>query len=393
MVDLRGVSLAYNPKTDAPVVSYISFAWTSQAYRDGLVWLRAQSPSGSWGTAQSVNPSPVTQFYGGARPAVLPDGTIVVAYGQGDPKGDASLWLTRSKDLGRRWSAPERIGRSGSIYDLDVDHEGGLHLLISDGSVFYGDAVYGYLAPGGSSWRWSEPIAGSQYIGEIALLETGAGIRRLVVLGTERPGPALTLARSDDGVTWERIPFQYDRWLPGSWPTIRPTIIAIPRGDGLVAVAWSNYGVGAVYATVSTDGGSTFGPAERIAQHAADGQLSPEVDYGQQPSLAYDAVTDQLAAVWVEVETGAGEVFPSPTRSFLAVRRLDAPPGADWEYAVTPENRDTVRPPLVARSRAVLFGTADGRHHWLVTLDERNTQYRVGIEPVNLPALLDAGQS
>lgn len=392
-ITLRGMGFAYNPVAEAPVVSYISYGWTNSIYGDGLVWVRAQSASGGWSTAQSVNPKPVTQYYGGARPAVLPDGTIVVAYGQGDPKGDASLWLTQSTDLGRTWSAPVSIGRSGGIYDLDVDKDGGLHILISDGAVFDGVSLYGYRAPGSASWQWSRPIASSQYIGELALLNVGGALRRVAVITAAAPRYDLGMYRSDDGVNWTRIPFEYDRLLPGSNPTVRPTILAIPRGDGLIAVAWSSYGAGGVFATVSQDGGESFGPVERIAQHNASGEIDPEWDYGVQPSLAYDVVSDRLAAVWVEVETGAGEVFPWPTRSYLAVRALDAAPGSDWQYAVTPQNRDQIHPPLVANTRALLFGSEDGRHHWLITLDERNYQFRVNIEPVYLPALLDAGQS
>jgi hypothetical protein len=40
-----------------------------------------------------------------------------------------------------------------------------------------------------------------------------------------------------------------------------------------------------------------------------------------------------------------------------------------------------------------LAGSADGRHHWLLTLDERNQQYRLEARRVNLAALLDGGES
>ena len=392
-INLRGLSLAYNPVTEAPVVSYLSFGWTSNIYADGLIWVRAQNPSGSWSTAQSVNPKPVTQYYGGARPAVMPDETILVAYAGGDPKNDSPIWLVQSSDLGRTWGDPVPTGRSGSVYDLDVDRDGGIHLLISDGMVFNGTALYGYRAAGSASWKWSSPIANSQYTGELALITVGGVTRRVIVLAAGEPAHDLGIYRSDDGETWTRLPFDYDQLLPDSNPTIRPTILAVQRGDGLVAVAWSSYGAGGVFAAVSLDGGESFGPAERIAMHAADGAIDSEWDYGVQPSIAYDAVSDQLATVWVEVETDGGEIFPWPTRSYLAVRPLDAPLGSDWQYAVTPQNRDRVKPPLVSRGRSLLFGTTDGRRHWLVTLDERNTQYRVGIEPVYLPALLDAGES
>lgn len=397
MVNPKGLRWAYNPATEGHVVAYISYAWTPTPHEDGVIWLRAQDKSGAWHPAISVNTEPVTQSYGGLGLAVLPDGTIVVAWSKGDPDGAQSLWTATSTDGGQSFAMPEPLGFDGGVFDLLADGDGGLHLLLSAEKVWYGPLRYGYRAPGASGWQWSD-IDGGLYVGDLAVLPTGSGLRRFVVAASDKPGHTLKLYRSDDGVSWDAISFQYDRHLPESNPTIRPTIIAVPRADGLVAFAWSSYGAGGVFAGVSLDGGLTFSPAEIVALHDDSGAIGKEWDYGILPGLAYDAASDQLAASWVEVETDAGEVFPYPTRTLLAVRPLDdraaaqeAAAGTPWQYAVTPEQREQA--PQIAGTMAFLDGTPDGQHHSLLELHERNTQFRVELRTLQLVSLISQGDS
>lgn len=391
-VDARGLAWAWNPRTNTPVIAFISYASSPNIYGDGQVWVRAMDRNGHWGQAQTLNPAPVTQFYGSVELAVTPDGHAIAVYGTGNPKSDATIWVVESEDGGHTWGPSISLGHTGAAYDLKADGEGGLHLLINTPEVFRSSAVYGYRAPGGTSWQWSTIDGAQWYTGEITVLPVAGGLRRLAVLTTDRPSARLIIVRSDDGVTWSHVPFQYDRWLPESNPTIRPSIIAVPRGDGLVAVAWSCYGAGGVFATVSQDGGQSFSPAERIGMEATDGAISDDWGYGTHPSLVYDARSDMLVALWVEVQTGS-EIWPAPLRTYLAARSLDATPGDDWMYARTPQNLDSFTPPQISTTRTLLYGSADGWHHMFVSIDERNMQYRVTTQPILISGLLPINPS
>ncbi len=391
MIDWRGIHSAYNAQTGGVVVAYITFAWSPHRYADGLVWVRVQDRQGNWADAQTVNPQPVTQFYGGVRVAVAPTGTIWVTYGSGDPRTAAPLWLVKSEDAGATWSTPVAVGIEGRVIDFDIDSQGGMHYLVSTPEVFYGTATYGYRAPGATTWQWT-PLGGRPVAGDMALLEQDGRIVRFILATSDRP-PSLVVLRSTDGRQWTPLPVDYDTWLPGQWPVMRPCIIAVPRGAGLIAAIWGTYGTTGVYAAMSLDGGETWTPGEQIAQHASDGAISRAWDYGTDPAIVYDVVSDRLAASWIEVETDGGDIFPVPVRTYLAVRDLDAPPGAAWQHAIVPSNVGRFTPPRLSDQRSTLWGTADGQHHWMVSLDDRNYQFRLRFQHVWMPALLDLGQS
>ena len=110
---------------------------------------------------------------------------------------------------------------------------------------------------------------------------------------------------------------------------------------------------------------------------------------GFEPSLAYDAVSDRLVSSWVELDLGPRPILG---RTLLSVRPLTAL-DSEWLYAITPESEDS--PPQLSTMglRGALFGSADGRAHWLLTLDERNEEFRVEARPVNVMGLLQEDPS
>jgi len=394
----QGLGWAYNPRAQGPVVVWIEWGWRPDQGTDGQIWVASRAAGGTWRDPQRLNPTPVIRTYGGAAVAAAPDGALRVLYGSGDPDPGrgSTIFEVRSDDDGATWSLPRAVG-PGAVGALRADHQGGWH-AVAIGPVPFDDQLrYGYAPPGGT-WTWT-PLPGARREGraDLALLELDGRLVRLILTvrqGTPAdPQPHLHIYRSVDGMQWERV--APAALLPGAIdnPTVRPQILAVPRGDGLVAAAWSNYGSGMVVASLSTDGGRTFGPSEVIAQHAADRSISPDWPYGIEPSLAYDPESDTLLASWVEVQTDAGPTFPWPVTSYLARRPLDHPLGAPWLEAVTPDTRDRPRRRLDPQRRAYLYARPDGRAAGLIIVDERNYQFRLTYREVWLPELATTAES
>ncbi|NNJ12204.1 exo-alpha-sialidase [Chloroflexales bacterium ZM16-3] len=396
VVGERGISWAYNPRADGPVIAWVAFGWRADAGTDGQVWVTSRGAYGAWRQPQSVNVAPVVKNWGGVAVAAAPTGALRLIYATGDPKTVSTVYEVRSDDDGQTWSLPEEIARGGA-QALRADSAGGWHALIIGPAPFDSQLSYGY-APANGSWQWT-PIPGEAraYRADMALLDMGGQITREIVsvrTGTEDlPRAYAHLYHSDDGQHWAQATQAPLSPLALHYPTIRPQIIAIPRGDGLVAAAWSTYGRGMVVASISTDGGRSFGPEEVIAQHSPDGTISEEFNYGIEPTLAYDPESDALVASWNEIATGAGITYPWPARSFLAWRPLDRPLGQPWLDAVTPDTIAQPRTALDLQRRTFLFATPDGAHAGLIIIDERNYQWRVSTRDVHLPALTTHGES
>ena len=134
---------------------------------------------------------------------------------------------------------------------------------------------------------------------------------------------AITLYTSLDGLAWNRSALPAAQYLsPETIFTM--TMVVAPRGPGLVAVTWGQYARGGVFAAVSLDGGVTWGQEERIAQHNLNGRAfenqgegSPRA--GFDPWVVYDAVTDQLAVSWTEMDGGRK---PRTFTTMYAIRAL-----------------------------------------------------------------------
>lgn len=392
----RGLSWAYNPRANGPVIAWIAYGWRPDEGTDGQVWVVSRGPRGAWRDPQTVNTTPVVRTYGGVAVAAAPNGELRLLYASGDPDTVSTLYEVTSSDDGATWSLPRELTQ-GSIQALRVDSSGGWHALIIGPEPFDSQLRYGY-APAGGPWQWAAITgAGREIRADLALLELDGRTSRLIITtrkgSPDLPQPHLHIYRSDDGANWTRATQAPMPEGAISDPTIRPLIIAVPRGDGLVATAWSNYGSGRVLASISTDGGNYFGPVEIIAQHSADGSVTEETDYGIEPGLAYDPEADALAASWNEIETGAGETFPWPTRSFLAWRPVDRAMGEPWIAAVTPDTIEQPRPVLDPQRRTYLFATPDGAHAGLLIVDERNYQSRVSYREVHLPTLTTQAES
>lgn len=394
----RGIAWAYNPRSAGPVVAWIAYGSRADERSDGQVWVASRGPSGAWRDPQSVTTVVVEKDWGGLGLAAAPDGSLRLLYATGDPKPGmiSTVYEVRSDDDGVTWSLPQALTQGG-VQALRADSTGGWHALLIGPHPFDSQLMYGD-APATGAWQWS-PVSGEAraYRADLALREHGGRVTRHIVAvrtGTDDlPLSYVHLYTSDDGTQWTQATQVPPSAAAIRDPVIRPQILAVPRGTGLVVAAWSNYGRGTVVATISTDGGRTFGPTEVIAQQQPDGGIVPPVSYGREPSLAYDPEADVLLASWVEVATREGQPYPWPTRSFVAWRPLDRPLGQPWIGAATPDTLDQPRPLLDPQRRAYLFATPDGAHAGLILIDERNFQWRVSVRDVHLPTLTTHAES
>jgi|APCry1669189070_1035195.scaffolds.fasta_scaffold11664_1 BNR repeat-like domain len=398
MVRERGIAWAYNPRSAGPVVAWIAYGSRADERSDGQVWVASRGPSGGWRDPQSVTTAVVEKNWGGLGLAAAPDGSLRLLYATGDPKPGmiSTIYEVRSADDGVTWSLPQALTRGG-VQALRADSRGDWHALII-GPTPFEDQLFSGVAFATGAWQWT-PVPGArrEYRADLAVLELGGHVTREILTvhqdSPDLPTPHAHLFGSEDGGAWIRATQVPPSAAAIRDPVIRPQILAVPRGNGLVVAAWSNYGRGTVVATISTDGGRTFGPTEVIAQQQPDGGIVPPVSYGTEPSLAYDPEADVLLASWVEVATREGQPSPFPTRSFVAWRPLDHPLGQPWIGAATPDTLDQPRPLLDPQRRAYLFATPDGAHAGLILIDERNFQWRVSVRDVHLPTLTSHAES
>ncbi len=402
----RSPVLAFHPQRRTVVVAFLAFGATNDPY-NGDVFVRVQQPSGVWNELQSVNTAPVKSFYGGLGLTVTPDGVIHLVYGGGDNDGDSNLYLVDSHDDGLTWSLPRAIADlDGRVVSLVGDAQGGLHLLVVQPASEGDAAAYAQLPAGAASWQITKHILGMrQLTGELQLLpRPNGGVRRYALVNSrdDHDVPHVMLLWSDDGVSWQQRAMELNQYYPDEQP-IPVSLLVAQRGPGLLAVAWGQtpgpgHARSGAFMQISTDGGVTWSREEIIAMHTSDGEISMNGGMtmgGFEPALVYDATTDMVIASWVEDDFSkrTPDLRGSHIRTVVSGRSLT--PQGTWRYAVTPDTAETMQPPVLAGwgNRGALWGTADGRTHWLVTVDERNEQHRVTAQPIRLTAIFDAGES
>ena len=439
-------TLAIHPVRHTVAVAWIANGSTFDDSKDGQVWVRVQRADGTWNPLQTVNTGFIGKApYAGLATTIGYDGTVYVVYGMGR-SDDRQVQFVESHDDGLTWSLPAALdgvdadaappeefpggaptatptpgpsptadpaatatpepaddsvtnvsgeSQSGAVIALAADPNGGLHLLYRLGGVAGKQIGYAYRAQNETFWRMTTPAGGGMhYRGALGLLPQDDGrVKRFVAIQTDN---AITLYTSLDGLAWNRSALPVAQYLsPETIFTM--TMVVAPRGPGLVALTWGQYARGGVFAAVSLDGGVTWGQEERIAQHNMNGRAfenqgegSPRA--GFDPWVVYDAVTDQIAVSWTEMDGGRK---PRTFTTMYAIRALADVTVPLWRYGVSPETVDTERPPTLGpiTFRSRLYGTPDGRAHVLLGVDPQNSQQRVYVQPLVLPGLLKDAES
>lgn len=393
--------LAVHPFRGTATIAWVSWA-NGVDTGQGDVWVRTQSPSGSWGLAQTLNTAPVSHYFGGLGLTVSISDVTTIIYGAGGAAGDLSLYLVEQLGLDAEWSAPTRLPISGRVIDLVADSQGGLHLLVIGPNPHDGDAIYAYRPPAATAWQTYADLPGpAPEQASFTLLERPDGTIRCFAL--LKRASQIVIVSSDDGHTWRSQQLDTNRYLPDE-SIVATSLVAAARPAGdLVAAAWSQIpgpgnARGGVYGAISLDGGASWRQEEQIAQHETDGRIFDEDGHGLragfEPSLVYDAGTDMLVCSWVEDDLALrGTQYGAHIRSLASARTLtDA---QRWIAARTPDNHESTIIPELAPwgMRGWLFSDRWGRHHWLLVVESRNSQQQLLAKPVVPAFYFVAGES
>jgi hypothetical protein len=204
--------------------------------------------------------------------AVSPSGQVFVTYGVGN-----DLYCATSADGGRTFGPPREVGTGGV---LSLGMRRGPRIAATSQAVMIaaiagaqgkgadGDVVAWRSTDGGQTWsgpRRVSDIDGSAREGLHALAAGPKGELYCVWNDNRETGRmAIFGARSDDGgLSWSPSVKVYQAPEGPICPCCHPSAAFAP--DGTLLVMWRNALQGArdMYLTRSTDGGQTFGPAEK----------------------------------------------------------------------------------------------------------------------------------
>lgn len=325
----------------------------------------------------------------GASAAFAPDGTLYAVTKQGE-----HLMLYRSSNEGGNWSAPVVVNEQPEAIAADGESRPKL----------------GFAHDGGLLVSWTRPLA-KRYSGEIRFARSDDG---------RHFGLPLTVHRDRDEIThrFESMQVAGDGRVLLAW---------IDKRDGEAAKAGKTaYRGAAIYAATSTDGGRSFQPEQKLADHSceccrlaaandADGTPffmwrhvfapnerdhaivrvkpdgSPETlqratfdrwkidgcpHHG--PSLAVDAA-GRRHAVWFNQKNGEGRVFYGRLGTGVAEATVD---GQRTVGGVRAEHADLA---VAGRRVAVLWKEFDGERArlWAEVSEDGGQSFRAAVELAN----------
>lgn len=319
--------------------------------------------------ARTARPTTVVAADAGARePQVAVDarGRIYVAFGVGD-----AIRCARSDDGGRTFTVAT-VGEAGTLAlgmrrgpRIAVAGDGVVVTAIvgREGKGRDGDLLAWRSADAGSSWRGParvNSVEGSAREGLHGMTAGPDGSAFCVWLDLREKGAQVFGARSrDGGATWEPDRLIYQ--APGGTvcQCCHPSAAVGPNGE--LAVMWRNVIDGArdMHLARSTDGGATFGPAEKLGRGTWRLNTCP-MDGGAAafgPEGAVETVWMRENAVFTAKPGGRehrlgrgvqGSTAFGPGGSFIAWlaarpgKLLVLPPGRDEPFTAAEDANDPV---------------------------------------------------
>ena len=186
--------------------------------------------------------------------------------------GRSALYLSRSTDAGRTWTAPVALsGESMSVYGHSLHRAGDRLLLVWQDTRTGIDRLYAVSSADGGL-TWTSPVrvdhlpAGSNAVAAFPTAVLAQDGEALVVWQDTRNGREdIYLARSEDwGRTWGMEDRRLDADEPGTAISRFPQIARGPQGQ--VAVAWEDDRAGyeGIYLRVWGSGRRQWGPETRV---------------------------------------------------------------------------------------------------------------------------------
>lgn len=243
------------------------------------------------------------------------DGTLLAVTKEGE-----HVLLFKSSDLGRHWSPPVRVNAAPEAISADGENRPKLALA----------------ADGGLLVAWTHPLA-------------------------KPHSGAIRLARSADGGASFSVPLTVHRDPQEITHRFESLLVG---GDGRVYLAWidkrdlelarvakSTYRGAAIYAAVSNDGGRSFQPEVKVADHSCECcRIASARDTDGAPLLLYRHVFEPNERDFALVKLGADGTPTRFTRATFDHWQIDACPHHGPSLAVAPDGT----------RHAVWFNVVDG---------------------------------
>jgi len=225
--------------------------------------------------------------------------------------GNMAIYYKRSEDGGATWGPSQRLTwTSGEAYfpDMAIDSSDTIHLVWADSTPGDSEIYYKRSADGGATWSSVKRLTWTSGNSSFPVISLDSTDAVHVVWSDTTPGHnEIYYKRSTDGgSTWGSA--QRITWSSSSSES--PDITMDSGGD--IHVVWSQYVVAnpEIYYKTSLDEGSTWSTAQRLTW--ASGSSS-------RPAIAVDS-NDALHVVWSDYLPGNPEIY----------YRASADGGATW---------------------------------------------------------------
>lgn len=254
---------SYSPDVAAYGHAVIHAVWyDSTPYNYEIYYKRSTDGGTTWGGAQRLT---WNSGVSAAPAAAVDSGGAVHVVWSDDTPGNKAIYYRKSPDGGTTWSAAKRLtwssGDSGWP-DMAIDSGGAIHIVWNDNASGSTEIFYKQSTNGGAAWSpakrltWTSGGSGAQAIAG------GSGNDLHVAWEDYTPGnqEIYHLKSSDGGTNWStprRI-----TWTPTK--SYNPAV-ALDSGNA-VHVVWedSMAGNSEIYYKRSTNGGTTWGAAQRL---------------------------------------------------------------------------------------------------------------------------------
>jgi BNR repeat-containing family member len=234
-------------------------------------------------------------------PAVVSDvsGNVYVVWTDSRP-GNWEIFYRKSADGGATWAAAKRITwTSGQSFNpaVAVAPSGSLHVVWWGDQTGNWEIYYKKSTNGGGTWLAAQRLSwslGASYSPDIAVDSSGY---LQVVWQDDTPGfPEIFQKKSQNaGSTWTTL----KNLSRTSSYSMDPAIAA--GASGRVHVVWydTTPGNNEIYYVLSTNGGDTWGAAQRLTWTAAD---------SEDPDVAVDS-SGNIHVVWDDETSGNLEIY------------------------------------------------------------------------------------
>jgi len=262
-----------------------------------IYYKRSEDGGTTWSTSKRLT----WTLSGSHRPVIAIDSgdTIHVVWSDDTP-GNAEIHYKNSADGGTTWSAVKRLtwtsGKSSSPA-MAIGTDNAIHIVWEDNTTDNGEIYYKGSTDGGSTWSAAKRItwtSGKTHTPDIAL-DSSDTIH--VVWEDSTPSNLEIYYRrsADGGTTWSTV--QRITWTSGSSSS---PAMAIDSND-TIHVVWFDDSLAnlEIYYKGSTDGGTTWGPSQRITWTAGE---------SHNPAMAIDS-NDTIHVVWYDFTPFNYEIY------------------------------------------------------------------------------------